>query len=354
EGGRGYVPAERDEADRFRGVSLIHPNTATPLPTSGPTWTGAFGDELVALGRENPRLVAITAAMLGPTGLDRFARAFPERTFDVGIAEQHAATSAAGLAYAGMHPVVAVYATFLNRAFDQVLLDCALHRAGVTFVLDRAGVTGDDGPSHNGMWDITMLGIVPGLRLAAPRDGETLREELREAVGIDDGPTVVRFPKGALASEIPAVERVDGIDVLRADADSDVLIVSVGAFAGMALDVADRLADQGVPVSVVDPRWVLPVNPALARLASDVSLVVTVEDNLRVGGFGSAVRQMLADQGVRVPVRDFGIPPAFPDQAPRARLHAAMGLTAQDISRQVVEAVAALLPDDSESIPQEG
>ncbi|MFM8774149.1 MAG: 1-deoxy-D-xylulose-5-phosphate synthase, partial [Actinomycetota bacterium] len=354
EKGRGYAPAELDEADRFHGVGIIDPDTGKPLASGGPTWTGAFGDELVVLGRENPRLVAITAAMLGPTGLDRFARAFPERTFDVGIAEQHAATSAAGLAYAGMHPVVAVYATFLNRAFDQVLLDCALHRAGVTFVLDRAGVTGDDGPSHNGMWDITMLGIVPGLRLAAPRDGETLREELREAVGIDDGPTVVRFPKGALASEIPAVERVDGIDVLRADADSDVLIVSVGAFAGMALDVADRLADQGVPVSVVDPRWVLPVNPALARLASDVSLVVTVEDNLRVGGFGSAVRQMLADQGVRVPVRDFGIPPAFPDQAPRARLHAAMGLTAQDISRQVVEAVAALLPDDSESIPQEG
>ncbi|MFM9049181.1 MAG: 1-deoxy-D-xylulose-5-phosphate synthase [Actinomycetota bacterium] len=354
EKGRGYAPAELDEADRFHGVGIIDPDTGKPLASGGPTWTGAFGDDLVALGRENPRLVAITAAMLGPTGLDRFARAFPERTFDVGIAEQHAATSAAGLAYAGMHPVVAVYATFLNRAFDQVLLDCALHRAGVTFVLDRAGVTGDDGPSHNGMWDITMLGIVPGLRLAAPRDGETLREELREAVGIDDGPTVVRFPKGALASEIPAVERVDGIDVLRADADSDVLIVSVGAFAGMALDVADRLADQGVPVSVVDPRWVLPVNPALARLASDVSLVVTVEDNLRVGGFGSAVRQMLADQGVRVPVRDFGIPPAFPDQAPRARLHAAMGLTAQDISRQVVEAVAALLPDDSESIPQEG
>lgn len=354
EKGRGYAPAELDEADRFHGVGIIDPDTGKPLAGGGPTWTGAFGDELVALGHENPRLVAITAAMPGPTGLNRFARAFPERTFDVGIAEQHAATSAAGLAYAGMHPVVAVYATFLNRAFDQVLLDCALHRAGVTFVLDRAGVTGDDGPSHNGMWDITMLGIVPGLRLAAPRDGATLREELRDAVGIDDGPTVVRFPKGALGSEIPAVERVDGLDVLRADADSDVLIVSVGAFAGLALDVADRLADQGVPVSVVDPRWVLPVNPALARLASDVSLVVTVEDNLRVGGFGSAVRQMLADRGIGVPVRDFGIPPAFPDQAPRARLHAAMGLTAQDISRQVVEAVAALLPEDSESIPQEG
>ncbi len=354
EKGRGYAPAELDEADRFHGVGVIDPDTGKPLTTGGPTWTGAFGEEIVALGRENPRIVAITAAMLGPTGLDRFARAFPERVFDVGIAEQHATTSAAGLAYAGMHPVVAVYATFLNRAFDQVLLDCALHRAGVTFVLDRAGVTGDDGPSHNGMWDITMLGIVPGLRLAAPRDGATLREELREAVAIDDGPTVVRFPKGALAADVPAIERIDGLDVLRADPDPEVLLVSVGAFAGMALDVADRLADQGVPASVIDPRWVLPVNPAIASMAARVRLVVTLEDNLRTGGFGAGVRQMLSDAGLRVPVRDFGIPAAFPDAAPRARTLAAMGLTAQDISRQVVEDISALLPGEPEAVPQEG
>ena len=354
EKGRGYAPAELDEADRFHGVGIIDPDTGKPLTSGGPTWTGVFGEEIVALGREDPRIVAITAAMLGPTGLDRFARAFPERIFDVGIAEQHAATSAAGLAYAGMHPVVAVYATFLNRAFDQVLLDCALHRAGVTFVLDRAGVTGDDGPSHNGMWDITMLGIVPGLRLAAPRDGTTLREELREAVAINDGPTVVRFPKGALAADVPAVDRINGIDVLRADPDPEVLLVSVGAFATMALDVADRLADQGVPVSVIDPRWVLPVNPAIAPMAASVRLVVTLEDNLRTGGFGAGLRQILADAGIRVPVRDFGIPAAFPDAAPRARTLTAMGLTAQDISRQVVEEVAALLPSASEAIPQEG
>jgi len=354
EKGRGYAPAELDEADRFHGVGIIDPDTGKPLSSGGPTWTGVFADELVTVGRENPRVVAITAAMLGPTGLDRFSRAFPERTFDVGIAEQHAATSAAGLAYAGMHPVVAVYATFINRAFDQVLLDCALHRAGVTFVLDRAGVTGDDGPSHNGMWDMTLLGMVPGLRLAAPRDGATLREELREAVMVDDGPTVIRFPKGAVADDISALERREGIDILRADPDPEVLIVGVGAFAGMALDVADRLADQGVPVSVIDPRWVLPVNPAIAALASDVRLVVTLEDNLRIGGVGSAIRQMLADAGVRVPVRDFGVPSAFPDHATRVRTLAAMGLTAQDISRQVVETVAALLPDSSESVPQDG
>jgi len=354
EKGRGYAPAELDEADRFHGVGIIDPDTGKPLSSGGTTWTGTFADELVAIGGDNPSVVAITAAMLGPTGLDRFGQAFPERTFDVGIAEQHAATSAAGLAYAGMHPVVAVYATFVNRAFDQVLLDCALHRAGVTFVLDRAGITGDDGPSHNGMWDMTLLGIVPGLRLAAPRDGASLREELREAVSIDDGPTVIRFPKGAVVDDIPALERREGIDILRADSQPEVLIVGVGAFAGMALDVADRLADQGVRVSVIDPRWVLPVNPAIAEMASDVRLVVTLEDNLRTGGVGAGIRQMLADADVRVPVRDFGVPSAFPDHSSRARTLAAMGLTAQDISRQVVETVAALLPDSSESVPQEG
>ena len=352
--GHGYAPAEMDEADRFHGVGVIDPDTGKPLSSGGPTWTGTFADELVTIGRENQRVVAITAAMLGPTGLDRFGRAFPERTFDVGIAEQHAATSAAGLAYAGMHPVVAVYATFVNRAFDQVLLDCALHRAGVTFVLDRAGITGDDGPSHNGMWDMTLLAMVPGLRLAAPRDGGTLREELREAITIDDGPTAIRFPKGAIVEDIPALERRDGIDILRADAQPEVLIVGVGAFASMALDVADRLADQGVRVAVIDPRWVLPVNPAIAEMAADVRLVVTLEDNLRSGGVGSSIRQLLADADMRVPVRDFGVPSAFPDHSTRARTLATMGLTAQDISRQVVETVAALLPESSESVPQEG
>ncbi|MGA0067189.1 MAG: 1-deoxy-D-xylulose-5-phosphate synthase, partial [Candidatus Nanopelagicales bacterium] len=257
--GRGYAPAEQDEADRFHGIGVIDPETGQPLSASGRTWTSVFADELVDIGGMDASVVAVTAAMLGPTGLDRFASRFPDRTFDVGIAEQHAVTSAAGMAYAGLHPVVAVYATFLNRAFDQVLLDCALHHAGVTFVLDRAGVTGDDGPSHNGVWDMSLMGVVPGLRLAAPRDATTLREELREAISIANAPTVVRFPKGSVPEDLPALRRVGGVDILREDARGDILIIAVGSFARLGLEVAEALDAQGISATVVDPRWVLPV-----------------------------------------------------------------------------------------------
>jgi len=344
EKGRGYAPAERDEADRFHGIGVIDPETGVPVSRSGRTWTGEFADALVELGAQDSRIVAITAAMLGPTGLERFSQRFPERTFDVGIAEQHAVTSAAGMAYAGLHPVVAVYATFLNRAIDQVLLDCALHRAGVTFVLDRAGVTGDDGPSHNGVWDMSFLGVVPGLRLAAPRDGATLREELREALAVDDAPTVVRFSKGALGDDIPAVRRTEGIDVLRESSDSDVLIVAVGAFAGLGLDVAGALEAQGISASVIDPRWALPVPRAIAPMAADSDLVVILEDNSRAGGVGSAVRIMLEDAGVGTPALTFGMPPMFPAHGSRASVLAQAGLSAQDVARRVTERMATAMP----------
>ncbi len=340
--GRGYRPAEEDEADRFHGVGVIDPDTGRPITASGPTWTGVFADELVRIGRERRDIVAITAAMLGPTGLERFSRAFPDRTFDVGIAEQHAVTSAAGLALGGMHPVVALYATFLNRAFDQVLMDCALHRAGVTFVLDRAGVTGDDGASHNGVWDMAMLQIVPGLRLAAPRDAATLRQSLSEALAVSDGPTVVRFPKGALGADIPAVSSIEGIDILRGGAAADVLIVSVGGLAPMSLEVAERLEAQGIDVSVVDPRWVLPVPGALVSMARAHRLVVVIEDGLVVGGVGDGVARALRSAGVDMPVRCFGMPQVFPDHGSRAEVLVGGGLTSQDISRAVVECVAGL------------
>jgi 1-deoxy-D-xylulose-5-phosphate synthase len=281
--------------------------------------------------------------MLIPVGLDRFAEKFPDRVFDVGIAEQHAATSAAGLALGGLHPVVAVYATFLNRAFDQVLMDVALHKCGVTFVLDRAGVTGDDGASHNGMWDMAFLQVVPGLRIAAPRDAVTLRSLLREAVGVDDAPTVVRFPKGAVCADIVAVDQVGGVDVLRRSDARDVLLVSVGAMAETALEVADRCAQQGIGVTVVDPRWVKPVNDEIVRLAGEHRLVVTVEDGIRAGGVGAAVAQALRDAGVPTPLRDFGIPPRFLDHAKRAEVLAEIGLTAQDIAREVVETASSVV-----------
>ncbi|OIJ91439.1 1-deoxy-D-xylulose-5-phosphate synthase [Streptomyces colonosanans] len=344
EKGRGYKPAVEDEADRFHAVGVIHPDTGLPIKAAAASWTSVFGDEMVKLGREREDIVAITAAMLHPVGLKKFADAFPNRIYDVGIAEQHAAVSAAGLATGGVHPVFAVYATFLNRAFDQVLMDVALHKCGVTFVLDRAGVTGDDGASHNGMWDMSMLQVVPGLRIAAPRDAEQLRGQLREAVDVDDAPTVLRYSKGVVGPAVPAVGKVGGMDVLRkADVPvPDVLLVSVGALAPMCLEIADLLDKQGISTTVVDPRWVKPVDEALAPLAERHRVVVTVEDNSRVGGVGSAIAQALRDAGVDMPLRDFGIPPRFLDHASRKEVMAEIGLTAPDIARQVTGLVAKL------------
>ncbi len=345
EKGRGYRPAENDEADRFHGIGVIDPDTGRPMKASGTTWTNVFSDELVRLGGEDESIVAITAAMMGPTGLDRFCAAYPDRTFDVGIAEQHAAASAAGMAFAGLHPVVAVYATFLNRAFDQVLMDCALHGAGVTFVLDRAGVTGDDGPSHNGVWDMSILGVVPGLRLAAPRDARTLVEALQEAVTVSDGPTVIRFPKGPVVDVIPAVRRVGVVDLLREDEDASVLIVGVGAFAALAVEVAGGLHAQGIAARVVDPRWPLPVPVDVVDMARGVSVVAVLEDNSRAGGIGTAVRTALEDADLTLPTLTFGVPRDFPAHGSRSAVLDEVGLTAQQVTRRIVEEVTALMPE---------
>ncbi|MEV7084590.1 1-deoxy-D-xylulose-5-phosphate synthase [Streptomyces sp. NPDC093085] len=344
EKGRGYEPAEQDEADHFHGIGPIHPDTGLPIAAAGMDWTSVFGEEMVKLGHERDDIVAITAAMLQPVGLEKFAEAFPDRVYDVGIAEQHGAVSAAGLATGGVHPVFALYATFLNRAFDQVLMDVALHRCGVTFVLDRAGVTGTDGASHNGMWDMSMLQCVPGLRIAAPRDADQVRAQLREAVAVDDAPTVVRYSKGAVGPAVPALARIGGMDVLHRpeEGPADVLLVSVGALAPMCLEVAGLLAKQGITTTVVDPRWVKPVDEALAPLAEQHRVVVTVEDNGRVGGVGSAVAQALRDAGIDVPLRDFGIPPRFLDHASRKEVMTEIGLTAPNIARQVAGLVAKL------------
>jgi 1-deoxy-D-xylulose-5-phosphate synthase len=341
--GQGYAPAENDQADRFHGIGVSDPETGLPLTASGGiSWTSVFAEEMVTLGQRRGDVVAITAAMLIPVGLKAFAAAYPDRVFDVGIAEQHAATSAAGLALGGLHPVVAVYSTFLNRAFDQVLLDVGLHRCGVTFVLNSAGVTGPDGASHHGMWDLAMLNMVPGLRIAAPRDGAQLRAQLAEAVAVSDGPTVVRYPKGDLPTEMPALERIGGVDVLRRAGSPDVLLVEVGAMAELALEVADRLVDQGIGVTVVDPRWVKPIDPALLELAREHRLVVTVEDGLLAGGVGSALAATMRAAGIDTPLRDHGIPSRFLGHGTRTEVLTAIGLTAQDVSRSVVETIAGL------------
>ncbi|WP_406407780.1 1-deoxy-D-xylulose-5-phosphate synthase [Streptomyces sp. NBC_01643] len=342
EKGRGYAPALEDEADRFHTVGAMDPLTCAPLaPFVSPSWTSVFGDEIAAIGAERPDVVAITAAMLHPVGLTKFAEAFPDRVWDVGIAEQHAAVSAAGLATGGLHPVVAVYATFLNRAFDQLLMDVALHRCGVTFVLDRAGVTGPDGPSHNGMWDLSVLQVVPGLRIAAPRDADRLREELREAVTVDDAPTVLRFPKESVGEPVPAIGRVGAMDVLHRANDPEVLIVAVGVLASVCLQAADLLAGGGIRCTVVDPRWVKPVDEQLAPLAGRHRLVAVVEDNSRAGGVGSAVGQALRDAGVDVPLRTFGIPEQFLAHGKRAEVLADIGLTPVEIAGRISAALAA-------------
>jgi 1-deoxy-D-xylulose-5-phosphate synthase len=339
--GFGYDAAERHEADQFHAPGPFDVDTGEENP-KGRIWTDVFADEIVHIGHRRKDVVAVTAAMMHPVGLHHFQARFPERTFDVGIAEQHAATSAAGLAMGGLHPVVAVYATFLNRAFDQVLMDVALHRCGVTFVLDRAGVTGDDGASHNGKWDMTILQAVPRLRLAAPRDGSRLRELLNEAIEVDDAPTVVRFPKGPPPEDIPALGKAGGADVLVRNGRRDVLVVAVGSMASVAVDVAARLVAQGIGVTVVDPRWVKPVDPAIVDLAREHRLVVSIEDNGKVGGCGAVLLQTLNDAGVHTPFRLHGVPQEFLDHAKRAAILERLGLTAQAIALGIVEDMTVL------------
>jgi len=336
EKGRGHAPAINDEAEKFHAVGVVDAETGQPLSKAGKSWTSVFSEELVKIGVERTDVVAITAAMMGPTGLDKFEKAYPDRTFDVGIAEQHAATSAAGMAFAGLHPVVAVYSTFLNRAFDQLLLDVALHKAGVTFVLDRAGVTGDDGPSHNGMWDLALTGIVPTLHVAAPRDGQRVKETLREALDIKDAPSLIRFPKGAVNPDIPAFERRDGIDVLYRGESADVLLVSVGAFAAIAVEAAAQTYREGVGVTVIDPRWVKPLPKSLITMAQRYKNVVVLEDGIKHGGIASTISEMFRDAQLNVPVHSIGLPLEFLEHAKRAEILEDLGITVQSIARSLV------------------
>ena len=336
EKGKGHAPAVNDEAEKFHAVGVVDPETGEPVNKSVKSWTSVFSDELVKIGGERSDVVAITAAMMGPTGLDKFEKSFPERTFDVGIAEQHATTAAAGMAYAGLHPVVAVYSTFLNRAFDQLLLDVALHKAGVTFVLDRAGVTGDDGPSHNGIWDLALTGIVPTLHVAAPRDGARIRETLREAIDISDAPTLLRFPKGAVNADIPAFERRDGVDVLYRGESADILLVSIGAFAAMAVEAAGQAYREGVGVTVIDPRWVKPLPKSLITMAQRYKSVVVLEDGIKHGGIASTISELFRDAGLSVPVHSIGVPLAFIEHSKRAEVLQDLGITVQNITRSLV------------------
>ena len=337
EKGRGHAPAIQDEAEKFHAVGVVDPETGEPLSKSGPSWTSVFSDALVDIGRERKDVVALTAAMLGPTGLDKFQAEFPDRTIDVGIAEQHATTSAAGMAFTGLHPVVAVYSTFLNRAFDQLLLDVALHKAGVTFVLDRAGITGDDGPSHHGIWDMAITGIVPTAHVAAPRDGVRLRELLRECVSITNAPSIMRFPKGAVAAELPAFERRDGIDILYRGESTDILLLSVGAMASIAVDAAAQAYREGVGVTVVDPRWIKPLPAtALLSMAQRYSRIVVLEDGIKHAGVASSISELLRENNINMPLHSIGVPLEFIEHSKRAEILEDLGITVQNVTRQLV------------------
>jgi 1-deoxy-D-xylulose-5-phosphate synthase len=347
--GFGYALAEQNEEDCLHQVPAAPAAAATPVKPAAPkpSWTDVFADEMVAIGARRPDVVAITAAMLHPVGLAPFKAAYPDRVYDVGIAEQHAMTMAAGLAMAGLHPVVSVYATFLNRAFDQLLMDVALHKLPVTVTLDRAGVTGPDGASHNGMWDGSILQVVPGLRLAMPRDGSRVAELVNEAVEVSDGPTVVRWPKGSVGAEVEAVGKLGGMDVLAvpdAGSSQDVLLLGAGPMAVTCVDVARRLNDHGIGVTVVDPRWVKPVDEAVIAAAQAHRLVAVVEDNGRSGGFGDAVARLLRDADVDTPVKTYGLEQKFLAHASRGEILEAAGLTPQHLARKLTEAVARRTP----------
>jgi 1-deoxy-D-xylulose-5-phosphate synthase len=335
EKGRGYTPAIEDMAEKFHAVGIVDPVTGKPLKASAPSWTNVFSEEITQIGGENSKIVAITAAMLGPTGLDKFAQSFPGRTIDVGIAEQHAVTSAAGMAYAGMHPVIAIYSTFLNRAFDQLLLDVALHKAGVTFVLDRAGITGDDGPSHHGIWDLALTGIVPNMHVGAPRDGARLKEILRACVEISNAPSMLRFPKGPVPADIPALERIDGIDLLHRGAAPQVLIISIGSMAGLAIEVAQLANSQSIEVTVVDPLWVKPIPSSLLKMCAGYSTVVVMEDGIKHAGIASTISEALRDSGIDCSLHSVGVPLEFIEHSKRAEILNDIEITPEAIVHQI-------------------
>jgi len=336
EKGKGHQPAVADQAEKFHAVGVVDPETGTPLGKSTTSWTNIFSEEMLAIGEEREDIVALTAAMLGPTGLDKFQEKFPARTIDVGIAEQHAVTSAAGLAFTGLHPVIAVYSTFLNRAFDQLLLDVALHKAGVTFVLDRSGITGDDGPSHHGIWDLALTGIIPTMRVAAPRDASRLRETLREALDVSNAPTAIRFPKGAVSKDIPAFERRDGIDVLYRGESADVLLVSIGAMAAIAVEAASQAYREGVGVTVIDPRWVKPIPESLITMARRYKSVVVLEDGIKHAGIASSISEAFREAGLSIAIHSIGIPLEFIEHSKRSEILNDLGISAQKISRDIV------------------
>ncbi|MBV8559397.1 MAG: 1-deoxy-D-xylulose-5-phosphate synthase, partial [Acidimicrobiia bacterium] len=340
--GKGYPFAEDDEEKCLHDAPVFDPVTGPPIGWSAPSgYTQAFSEALVSVAERDPRVVAITAAMPGPTGLLPFQARFPDRFFDVGIAEQHAVTAAAGMAMGGLRPVVAVYSTFLTRAFDQVNLDVGLHRLPVVFCIDRAGITGPDGASHHGLLDLALLTKVPGMTVLAPSSAQDLKVMVADALGITDGPVAIRYARGA-ARQVPPQQVGSGLQARRVRQGTDVCIVGVGRMVEAAEDAALLLEDQGVSATVWDARVVKPLDPTMICDAAGHPLVVTVEDGVRLGGAGSAISDAVAaldPERQAPPVIVLGTPDAFIAQGTPAQILAELGLDGRGIAMSVMSAL---------------
>jgi 1-deoxy-D-xylulose-5-phosphate synthase len=338
--GAGYEPAEQDPF-RYHGVGRFAVETGefAPSKPGPPKYQDIFGDALIELAREDARIVGITAAMADGTGLDRFAKVFPDRFYDVGIAEQHAVTFAAGMATEGMKPVPAIYSTFLQRAYDQVVHDVCLQNLDVTFAIDRAGIVGADGATHQGLYDLAYLRTLPNIVVMAPKDENELRHMLRTAVE-HPGPAAIRYPRGQ-GFGVPLDPEMKSLPIGKAELlrdGDDALVIAIGTLAHAALEAASELAASGVSTAVLNARFVKPLDVvAVAELARRCRAVVTVEEHTSAGGFGSAVLEALEQAGVQVPVRRLAVPDGLIEHGDPMALCASFGLDAEGIARAVLD-----------------
>lgn len=338
--GKGYKPAEQ-APEKFHGVGCFDPSTGKSAKKAGcaPSYTSVFSKALIDLAKDRPDILAITAAMPSGTGLKAFGQAYPKRFFDVGIAEEHAMTLAAGMAAAGMHPVIALYSTFAQRAYDQLIHDVCLQNLPVTLCLDRAGLVGEDGPTHHGVFDLSYLRQMPNMCVMAPKDEEELRHMLATAIAIE-GPAAVRYPRGA-GLGVPLTDSLETLPVGKAEVlqeEGDIAFLAVGTMVEKAKEAAAILKEEGIEAAVVNMRFIKPLDTELlGEMARTKRLLITAEENVLAGGFGSAVAEYLADHGIEVPLLRFGIPDRFIEQGTRRELLSLCGLQPDEMAERIRE-----------------
>lgn len=343
--GKGYKPAEQ-APEKFHGVGCFDPSTGKSAKKAGcaPSYTSVFSKALIDLAKDRPDILAITAAMPSGTGLKAFGQAYPKRFFDVGIAEEHAMTLAAGMAAAGMHPVIALYSTFAQRAYDQLIHDVCLQNLPVTLCLDRAGLVGEDGPTHHGVFDLSYLRQMPNMCVMAPKDEEELRHMLATAIAIE-GPAAVRYPRGA-GLGVPLTDSLETLPVGKAEVlqeEGDIAFLAVGTMVEKAKEAAAILKEEGIEAAVVNMRFIKPLDTELlGEMARTKKLLITAEENVLAGGFGSAVAEYLADHGIEVPLLRFGIPDRFIEQGTRRELLSLCGLQPDEMAERIRERLSQL------------